>query len=169
VIPFLFLASGAGASWVQINSGLKWRRLLSRTWLFGLFAMTIVFWLLGLQAWLTDVQVINTEMVRVAQWVKVNLPRGTLVAAHDIGALGYIAEVKLIDLAGLVSPAVIPFMRDEEKLRQFVEVQQAHYLITYPSWCPRFTRATNWEVVYRTGEVCDPLNPNLHMMVLKIR
>ena len=37
-----------------------------------------------------------------------------IVAAHDIGALGYLDDHQLVDLAGLITPEVIPFMLDEE-------------------------------------------------------
>jgi hypothetical protein len=41
---------------------------------------------------------------------------GCLIAAHDIGALGYFGQRNLLDLAGLISPEVIPFIRDEDRL-----------------------------------------------------
>jgi hypothetical protein len=52
-------------------------------------------------------------MVAVSEWVAANTPPDDLIAAHDIGALGYFARRPLLDLAGLVSPEVIPFIRDE--------------------------------------------------------
>ena len=42
-----------------------------------------------------------------------NTPPDALIAAHDIGAVGYFGQRRLLDLAGLVSPEVIPFIRDE--------------------------------------------------------
>jgi len=62
------------------------------------------------------VGLIESEMVVTAKWAAQNIPLIPIIAAHDIGALGYFDHHQLIDLAGLVSPEVIPFMRDETRL-----------------------------------------------------
>jgi hypothetical protein len=97
------------------------------------------FWLLGARAYATDVAVIESEMVATARWVSKNIPANALVAAHDIGALGFFAPRNIMDLAGLISPDVIPFIRDEDKLAQFLNQEKAEYLITFPDWYPELT------------------------------
>jgi arabinofuranosyltransferase len=57
-----------------------------------------------------------------------------LIAVHDIGAIGYFSNRKLVDLAGLVSPQVIPFIRDEKKLADYLDRQNIDYLVTFPTW-----------------------------------
>jgi hypothetical protein len=80
---------------------------------------------------------IESEIVQTAQWVAENLPADALVAVHDIGALGYYTDkVKLIDLAGLISPDVIPFIRDEAKLAEYLSEKRATHLIAFPGWYP---------------------------------
>jgi hypothetical protein len=169
VIPILIVVSGDGMKWVQLNAEAMWRRVLSRAWVLTVSAVAIAFWFVGLNAWLADVGVINNEMVRVAKWVDANVPSGALVAAHDIGALGYFADVRLLDLAGLASPEVIPFMSDEAKVWAFVRERGAEYLITYPGWCPGFTREVTLTPVFQTGALCDPRKPNFSMTVYKVR
>jgi hypothetical protein len=63
-----------------------------------------------------------------------------LVAAHDIGALGFFTGRPLLDLAGLVSPQVIPFIRDEQRLEAFLDDQGAEYLVTFPAWYRHLTQ-----------------------------
>jgi hypothetical protein len=46
----------------------------------------------------------------------------------------------LLDLAGLVSPQVIPFIRDEKRLEAFLDAHQANYLVTFPGWYPQLVR-----------------------------
>jgi len=75
-------------------------------------------------------------MVSVSQWVARYTETDALIAAHDIGALGFYGERKLLDLAGLVSPDVIPFIRDEVRISQWMEENGADYLVTFPSWYP---------------------------------
>ena len=41
------------------------------------------------------------------------------------------------DLAGLISPEVIPFIRDEARLFNWLQTQGAHYLVTFPGWYPQ--------------------------------
>jgi arabinofuranosyltransferase len=46
-------------------------------------------------------------------WLHANTPKGTVVAAPDIGAIGYFSERPVLDLAGLVSPEMIPVLERE--------------------------------------------------------
>ena len=65
-----------------------------------------------------------------------NASPDTLVAAHDIGALGYYYDRPLIDLAGLVTPDVIPFMRDQGRLRDYVLSRGTTLVVFFPDWYP---------------------------------
>lgn len=166
VIPMLIVVGGAGmAEWAQLNAPQMWRRVISRAWVAGGGAAAAAFWGLGANALAADVKVINSEMVAVAGWVASHASPGTLVAAHDIGALGFFADVKLIDLAGLVSPEVIPLMGDDARVWGYIRQGRPRYVITYPGWCPMFTRQPELRPVFQTGTLCDPANPGLHMTV----
>ena len=104
----------------------------------ALCCLFVAFLVLGGRAFAEDVCIIRGEMVKVALWLRANTPPGALVAAHDIGALGYFAPRQLVDLAGLVSPDVIPFMRDAEQLSLYILEQEADYLIVFPHWSPAY-------------------------------
>ncbi len=104
---------------------------------------------IGARAYATDVAIIQTEMVATARWVAVNTSEGDLIAAHDIGALGFFARRKLIDLAGLVTPEVVPFIRDETRLRDYLDDQQVDYLVTFPDWYAHLQDGK--AIVYQTG------------------
>jgi hypothetical protein len=88
-------------------------------------------------------------MVVTAKWVATNLPPDALVAAHDIGALGYFDYHDLIDLAGLVSPDVISFIRNEPQLANYLNQRGANYLIAFPDFYPLLTE--NAETVFVTN------------------
>ena len=98
------------------------------------------FLFLGARAYAEDVELIETEMVTTAKWVAGNLAPEAVMAAHDIGALGYFDRHELIDLAGLESPEVIPFMRDEGELASYLDRRDADYLIAFPSLYPSLVR-----------------------------
>lgn len=140
VLPALIVLGMDGmAGWVRLEAPGLARRVLSRTWLLAVPIVALVFWVLGARAYASDVAIIETEMVAAARWVAGNTPPDAWVAAHDIGALGYFAERPLIDLAGLISPQVIPILRDESALRDYLNREHADYLVTFPGWYPRLT------------------------------
>ncbi len=116
-------------------------RAARTAWQLGLALLTIGFLVLGARAYGQDVGLIETEMVNTAKWVAARLPPGAVIAAHDIGALGYFDQHRLIDMAGLVSPEVIPFLRDEPRLAAFLDSQGANYLIAFPDFYPILTRS----------------------------
>jgi hypothetical protein len=99
-----------------------------------LAALLLLFLLLGAQVYSRDVAFINGEMVTVAHWLAANTPPGALIAAHDIGAIGYFAQRPLLDLAGLISPDVIPLLNDEAGLARYLLERRADYLVTAPGW-----------------------------------
>jgi hypothetical protein len=155
VIPALIVLGVEGmARWCRPRAAEFGRRLASRLWMISLGAVVLVFWFIGGRAYSRDVAIIETEMVRAARWVRENTPPGSLVAAHDIGALGYYGERRLIDLAGLVSPEVIPILRDETALAAYLTERGADYLVTFPGWYPDLTRGKT--PLYTTGGVYSP-------------
>jgi hypothetical protein len=157
VIPVL-IAAGAGglALWLRPRSERTWVRVLSRTWLLSLGGLALAFWLAGGMAYRRDVQIIESEMVAAARWVRANTDPGALIAAHDIGALGYYGQRRLLDLAGLVSPEVIPFIRDEARLAGWLDASDADYLVTFPDWYPDLVLQPQAELVFTTGAPHSP-------------
>lgn len=124
-----------------------WRFLLGRTRDWGVtgrvvrpvaslsFAsLLVIFLLLGAQAYATDVGFIEGEMVYTARWLEANTPADAVIASHDIGAIGYFAQRPLLDLAGLISPEVVPYLSDEAALADYVLSQPAEYLVAAPGW-----------------------------------
>ncbi|MGC8857011.1 MAG: hypothetical protein ACP5QU_09440 [Anaerolineae bacterium] len=124
---------------VLAKSSSRYRWVLTTSWQASLALVTLAFFLLGARSYGEDVAVIESEMVATAQWAKQNLPPAAVIAAHDIGALGYFDDHPLIDLAGLVSPQVIPFIRDENRLAAYLDQQNTAYLIAFPGFYPRLT------------------------------
>jgi hypothetical protein len=110
-------------------------RLASVTWLASAALLfPLMLGVLGAPAYARDVSFIEDEMVAAARWVAENTGPETTIAAHDIGALGYFAPRPLIDLAGLASPDVIPFMTDGTRLKAYVLASDAAYLVVFPRW-----------------------------------
>jgi hypothetical protein len=130
----------------------------------GSIAMLVAgFIILGANSYAQDVAIIESEMVVTAKWVAQNVPPDAIIAAHDIGALGYFDNHKLIDLAGLISPEVIPFIRDEPKIAVFLNEQSAGYLIAFPEFYPLLSSELN--EVFSTNSVHTQLLGQQSMVV----
>ncbi|MGQ9626720.1 MAG: hypothetical protein ACUVV0_07430 [Anaerolineae bacterium] len=149
-IPVLIIYGMAGTTALVRLSRLA--RLFSQAGLGAIGATLLLFWaFLGPRAYAADVGFIEGEMVNVARWLNENTPEDALIAVHDIGAIGYYTERPLLDLAGLITPEVIPFIRDEERLLSFIAEKGADYLVTFPSWYPRLVQDLRLRPVYCTN------------------
>ncbi|HEC33916.1 MAG TPA: hypothetical protein ENI37_04295 [Chloroflexi bacterium] len=154
VIPIFLVYSIGGALGIKARSPRPKVQPLSlglTVWALSVAVLFLAFLFLGARAYSTDVAIIEEEMVAVARWLDENTEPGALIAVHDIGAVGYFAQRPLLDLAGLVSPEVVPFIRDEERLLAWLREQDADYLVTFPSWYPTLTADPRLQEVYRTN------------------
>jgi hypothetical protein len=134
--PLLLYGVGGTLLLVRMGRATPVRRVLTRT--LGLSAAFIFlgFWVVGAQAYARDVRIINTEMVDTAHWVDEHVPPDELLAVHDIGAVGYYAPRPIFDLAGLVSPEVLPIILDHEALMQLMCQRDVRYLMVLPDQRP---------------------------------
>lgn len=139
-MPVYFASGVAGtvylAGWLrpQIPGASRIPWLLTRVWLISAGLVWLAFYAIGAGRYGQDVAIIETEMVTSARWIQANTPADSLIAAHDIGAMGYFGERRLIDLAGLVSPEIIPFIRDENRIASWLDRQGADYLVVMDGW-----------------------------------
>jgi hypothetical protein len=166
VMPAYFVFSLAGmAGWLRLKSERMWERVVSRAWIASLGLVTLAFWFIGARTYAYDVAIIESEMVTTAQWVAENTQPQALVAAHDIGALGYFGERPLLDLAGLVSPEVIPFIRNEAQLDAYLDQRHANYLVTFPGWYPQLVQ--RGVLIFTTGGIFSPMQGGENMAVYR--
>ncbi len=140
VIPALpaFIAVGVVGTWQLVNAGRRsvGGRVLSRSLALSALLGVLVFFVQGASVYGRDVRIIDEEMVASANWIKENIPLDQMLAIHDIGAVGYFAPRPMLDLAGLVSPEIIPFILDEEPLWQWLQQHDAKYLMAFPDQVP---------------------------------
>ncbi len=133
------------------------------SWKISLVMIAFIFFLLGANAYSRDVAIIESEMVAASQWISVNTNPAAIIAAHDIGALGFYSNRKIIDLAGLISPDVIPIISNEEGLRYYLNEKNANYLMTFPDWYTTLPRGK--KVVYAGNDPYVIESGGSHMTV----
>ncbi len=140
VMPLFLLISGSGVFMIWKQSvGRQIPRILTTAWVISIILVNTCFFWLGAQSYAKDVAIIETEMVDTAKWISLNTSESSLIAAHDIGALGYFGTREILDLAGLVSPKVLPVIRNEHGLLAMIKQSGANYLMTFPGWYPEIT------------------------------
>jgi hypothetical protein len=115
--------------------------------------LLVTFWFRGAEQYATDVRIIDSELRAAGLWLRDNTPRTAIVGAHDIGAIGYFSQRYLVDTAGLITPEVIPYIRDEDRILPFLEQKDVDYVAIFPSWYPAIASDPRMRSVYQaTGQ-----------------
>ena len=168
VLPVFFVLSLAGMdTWVRSNLQVSWKRMLGRGWQISTILLALAFFFLGGRAYAQDVAVIESEMVAASKWIEANTPKEALIAAHDIGALGFFGDRSLLDLAGLISPDVIPFIRDENRIADYLDQSEVDYLMTFPDWYPDIAKKST--LIFDTEGKFSPALGGENMQVFQWR
>jgi hypothetical protein len=131
-------------------------RRLRLVWQAAVVALCLAFTVLGARQNAEDVRWVESEMVATAKWVDQNIPVAARLAVHDIGALGFHVRNPVVDMAGLITPEVVPFIRDEARLAQYLDAHSVDYLLTFPSFYPQLTAGR--ELVFEAGLRSQPGN-----------
>lgn len=166
-MPVYFVAglAGIGLLLPVLRAG-RVRWLLGRVWVISLGAIWLAFFVIGANRYAQDVAIIQTEMVDAAKWVSAHTAPGSLIAAHDIGAMGYFGgQHRILDLAGLVSPEVVPFIRDERRIAGWLDAQGADYLVVFGDWYSHL--ADGKQVVYRTTGIYSQATGGANTLVYR--
>jgi len=112
-------------------------------WRILVVVLIVTFQFIGAIQNAQDVVFIETQMVHTAQWINENLSPDAILGVHDIGAIGYFTPNPILDMAGLITPNVVPFIRDEARLGEYLYAENAQYLVTFPKWYPRLVAGRN--------------------------
>jgi hypothetical protein len=163
--PVLYLWGMLG--FLEITTSAPIHPRLAAIWRIAIVALTITFQIAGARQNAYDVFLIESEMVDTARWVQQNLPPDARLAVHDIGAIGYYVRNPLVDMAGLITPEVIPFIRDETRLADYLDANSVDFLIAFPSFYPQLS--SRREVVHEAGSDPGPVRFIEHMRVFRWR
>lgn len=146
LIPFQVAAAAVGAYWLaQRFSQRMWRKVLP----IGLGALLLLGGVWGVPRWAAmhgnNAREILDIDVALGQWLADNTPSDALIAVDDIGAITFLAQRRIVDMNGLVSPEVWPAVRlpDREtrsrELTRILSRLQPDFMAAFPLW--------RWEIV----------------------
>lgn len=119
----------------RLSSFFLTRVFLKASWI-SMILLTLIFLFLGSGQYAIDVGIIETEMVASAVWIRNSTPPNSLVAAHDIGALGFWGQRRIIDLGGLTDLDALTLLSGKTTLHEYLSQKHANYLVTFPSFYP---------------------------------
>lgn len=166
VIPIFVILGIIGISeLIQMIKNIRRRNLVRVGVLAMLICVSAGFYFIGAKAYATDVAIIETEMVNTAQWANQHLESDAVVAIHDIGAFGFFANRKIIDLAGLISPEIIPIIRNEKELKIYLDAADANYLYTFPGWYEDLPDGK--AIIYQSEGKISPQNGGENMTIYR--
>lgn len=148
--PLLLYAVGGMIVLVQRYHHTPLQRVLVRTLaLSAALAFPSFLWI-GAGAYANDVRIINTEMVETAKWVRDNIPTTDRFAVHDIGALGYYAPRDILDLAGLVSPELVPIINNYPAQMDLLCSRGIQWLMVLPDQRPAPADDSRLRIAYES-------------------
>jgi len=148
--PLLLYASAGLIHLVQRYNKTPLQRVATRTLAASIALGFPAFLWIGGQAFANDVRIINTEMVETALWVRDNVPQNELLAVHDIGAIGYYAPRPILDLAGLVSPEIVPIIIDLDAQMELICEREAQWLMVFPDQRPTTPDDPRLQIAYES-------------------
>ncbi len=83
-----------------------------------------------------NIHYINDYQVETALWLSAHTAPGSLVATHDIGAIGYFSDRRVIDLGGLTQPNIVPLLDNQQALLAYLQQAHVDYVVMFPDWFP---------------------------------
>jgi len=97
------------------------------------------------------IQNIEAMQVHLGHWVARHTSPTARIGLNDVGAIAYISRREVVDVMGLVTPAIIPFRRHgEQGVLRYLEHDCPDYLIVFPAWFPIISEmADRFRPVYR--------------------
>ncbi len=95
-----------------------------------------------------DCKYINDRQVTTAKWLKNNLEQDAVVAAHDVGAIAYYSDRKIVDMVGLISTEMIQNIGSFDGLKKFLDSKKATHLAVLRNWF----HLANQTPIYQTDD-----------------
>lgn len=157
VLPFYLFLGLVGIDWSLATVIRYWKssateKLISRL---GLVLMGIMVVQFGVGAWnertlyQESCKYIADRQVKTGRWIRDNLPENAIIATHDVGALAYYSQRKIVDMVGLVTPEMIPRIGDLNLLQQFLREQGVTHLALLRNWF----EVVNVNPLFQTNEL----------------
>jgi len=92
---------------------------------------------------------IYDRQVKAANWIKDNTKEDDVIATHDVGAIGYYSNRKIVDVAGLVTPELIKKINDVDYVNYMTKFMDDNG-VTYLAFLREWYRVANQDALFTT-------------------
>jgi hypothetical protein len=116
------------------NPLLRWKALMSPVVLAVILIFMVISSFSYAHFYALNVKNINDMHMTLGKWVDDNTPEDAVIALGDVGLITYTSQRRIIDVAGLMTPEIIPYQHqrgEEGILEYFQKVECPDYLIVY--------------------------------------
>lgn len=79
------------------------------------------------------------RQVQAGRWLAAHTPPDAIVATHDVGAIAFYSRRRIVDMAGLVSPEVVPHLNQPDWLgwlTAYLDRRRVTHLAVLEEWQP---------------------------------
>jgi len=103
---------------------------------------------------------INSQQVKLAEWVRDNVGRNETIALNDIGAITFINKNRIIDMAGLVTPEILKYRTytwddNLDSINYLLKKNNVSYIIIYDEWFKEYLNKYGNTLTYVTSAVLE--------------
>lgn len=154
VLPFVLLLSFSGLKWLTTLLAERKPELAPKVRAAQYVLLGLMILLFAVQAWKGRVgyqeycQYISDRQVRTALWIRDRLPPDAVVATHDVGALAFYSDRKIVDMVGLISPEMIARIGDLNAMKDFLISRGVTHLALLRNWF----EVVNVNPIFQTDE-----------------
>ncbi len=71
---------------------------------------------------------VDESLIAIGDWLRSRTDENAVVAVHEVGAVGFFAERRVIDTAGLVTPGVLPYVTSYRVADYLIEARPDYYV-----------------------------------------
>jgi hypothetical protein len=94
---------------------------------------------------------ISIRNLAAAKWINENTPENSVIATHDIGAIGYYTRRRIVDVAGLVSPQFTQRLFDPNFSKFMVEEMKREN-VSYIAFIKEWYQVVNQNPLFLGGD-----------------
>lgn len=135
ILPVLTLAGTQTISSFIANRGME---RFSRLFQILLVLICTIGTVHAMEMYRASVSNIVDQHLAASDWIEKNCSKQDVIAAHDVGAIGYFTKRNIIDLVGLVSPEIYPLQNDQAEVWRTGRREGANVFIIYNRLNPSF-------------------------------
>lgn len=124
---------------------------LSVLFIFIVILWTIIAYNQNKELYQEQSKYISARQVSAAKWLRDNTPEGSIIATHDVGAIGYYSGRKIIDVFGLINPEYTSKIFDRNFSTLLVEDMKKQN-INFTAFIREYIQVVNENPLFIGGE-----------------